>query len=141
MDCKQLMQADPDVVIPEDRLSDALALLRSRDVGSLPVVDSRETRVPLGMITDRDAALYLAQHDRRPSEVLCREVMSSPVVFVAPTDDIKVAEEKMRHYQLRRMLVVQAGRLIGIIAQADFAREKPKEARKILEDVSQPKVA
>lgn len=141
MHCMQLMQADPDVVIPEDRLSDALNLLRNRDVGSVPVVDSRETRVPLGIITDRDAALYLAQHDRRPSEVLCREVMSSPVVLVAPEDDIKIAEEKMRRQQLRRILVVRRNRLVGIIAQADFAREKPKEAQKILQDVSQPRAA
>lgn len=141
MKCIELMQADPEVVIPEDRLSDALAIFASRDVGSVPVVDSRESRVPLGVLTDRDAALYLAKHDLRPSEVLCREAMSSPVVFVGPDDDIKVAEEKMRQYQLRRILVVQGSKVIGLISQADFAREKPKEAQHILEDVSQPKVA
>ncbi len=141
MECSQLMQPEPEVVIPEDRLLDALNLMRAHNVGSMPVVDSRATRVPLGIITDRDAALYLAQHDERPSEVLCRQVMSRPVIFVAPSDDVKTAEEKMRQHQLRRVLVVQENRLVGIISQADFAREKPKEAQKILEDVSQPKAA
>ncbi|MGH9534351.1 MAG: CBS domain-containing protein [Terriglobales bacterium] len=141
MKCSELMQPDPEAVIPEDRLSDILKVMLTRDVGSVPVVDARETRAPLGVITDRDVALYLASHDVRPSEVLCRAVMSSPVVTVSSEDDIKMARDKMREFQLRRIVVVEGGRIVGIISHADFAREKPKEAQEILEDVSQPKAA
>ncbi|MGH9525295.1 MAG: CBS domain-containing protein [Terriglobales bacterium] len=141
MTCSELMQPDPDAVIPEDRLADVLKVMLTRDVGSVPVVDSRESRAPLGMLTDRDVALYLASHDLRPSEVLCRSVMSSPVVTVTGEDDIKIARDKMREFQLRRILVTEGGRLVGIITQADFAREKPGDAQHIVADVSQPKAA
>ena len=141
MKASELMQPNPEVVIPEDRLSEALRVMLTRNVGCVPVVDSRATLAPLGVITDRDAALYLASHDVRPSEVLCRSLMSSPVVTVAEEDDVKMAKDKMREFQLRRIIVVDGGRIAGIISQADFAREKPKDAQHILEDVSQPKAA
>ncbi len=140
MKCSELMHA-PQTCLPHERLMDALSIMEAQDVGSVPVVDDRESMRPLGVVTDRDAALLLGRTDRKASEVLCREAMSTPAISCEAGDDIKDAVDLMRRHQLRRMLVTQDGRLVGIIAQADLAREKSGEAKKVLEDVSQPKAA
>ncbi len=141
MKCSELMNPSPEFCVPEERLMDALEIMRAHDVGSVPVVDNRDDQSPVGVITDRDAALFLGLEDRRPSEVFCREVMTSPPVTVSADDDIDEARDRMREFQLRRILVEKQGRLIGVIALADFAREKPGEAKKVVEDVSRPKAA
>lgn len=140
MKCSELMHA-PQSCMPNERLMDALAIMEAQDVGSVPVVEDRAGMRPLGVVTDRDAALLLGRTDRRASEVNCQEAMSSPAITCDSEDDIKDAVELMREHQLRRILVTDNGRLVGIIAQADLAREKSGEAKKVLEDVSQPKAA
>ena len=139
MRCAELMQPEPAACTPEQTLFQALQLMSSHDVGSIPVVDVNKR--PVGIVTDRDAALYLAEHDRRPSEVSCSEAMSSPLITCDVQDDLDDAIDKMRDYQLRRIVVLEHGRVAGIIAQADLAREKPGDARKVVEDVSRPKAA
>ncbi len=140
MKCSELMHS-PTTCLPHERLMDALAIMGAQDVGAVPVVEDREGLRPLGIVTDRDAALLLGRIDRRASEITCREAMTTPAVTCEADDDIKDAVELMRRHQLRRMLVTENGRLVGIIAQADLAREKSGEAKKVLEDVSQPKAA
>ncbi len=140
MKCSELMHA-PQTCLPNERLMDCLAIMKAQDVGSVPIVEDRESMRPLGVVTDRDAALLLGRTDRRASEVTCREAMSTPAITCEEEDDIKDAVDLMRRHQLRRMLVTQNGRLVGIIAHADLAREKSGEAKKVLEDVSQPKAA
>jgi CBS domain-containing protein len=138
MKCSELMHPNPEFCVPDESLLDALEIMEASDVGSIPVVDARDSMRPVGIVTDRDAALHLARNDRRPSEVLCRDAMSSPAVTCEADDDAQDAFEKMKGEQLRRMLIVQNGKLVGIIAQADIARQKPGDAKKVVEEVSKP---
>ena len=139
MKAKELMHRDPEFCVPDERLLDAIKIMEASDVGSVPVVDSRDSMHPVGVITDRDAALNLGRNDRRPSEVMCRDVMSSPAIAVSADDDVKDAFEQMKERQLRRILVCDdSRRLVGIIAQADIAREKPGDAKEVVEEVSTP---
>ncbi len=135
MKCAELM-SPPEACQPQDSLRQLLTALQRDNIGSIPIVDDFQSWRPMGVVTDRDAALFLGRFDRRPSEVTCREVMTTPAINCEETDDIKDAVELMRQHKLRRILVTNQGRLTGIISQADLARQKSGEAKKLIEDVS-----
>ncbi len=136
MKCAELMNP-PEACQPQDSLQQLLAALQRDNIGSIPIVDSFQNWRPMGVVTDRDAALFLGRTDRRASEVTCREVMTTPVISCEETDDVKDAVELMRQHKLRRILVTNHGKLTGIISQADLARQKSGVAKKLVEDVSQ----
>ena len=65
--------------------------------------------------------------------------MTTNVVRVAPEDDLSEAERKMEEAQVRRILVCDGDRLVGVIATADLTREaKKKDVGRILERISEP---
>jgi CBS domain-containing protein len=101
---------------------DVARLMRSYDVGSLPVVKDDESQMLIGVITDRDIAIRVAGEGRNPAEATVRDAMSSEVVSCTTTDLYQEAVQTMGAHQLRRMPVVDdKRRVVGIIAQADVA--------------------
>jgi CBS domain-containing protein len=72
--------------------------------------------------------------------VTVREVASTDLVTIDPQQDLDEALRLMASNQIRRLPVVEEdGRLVGVIAQADVAREaKEKQTGQLVEDISQP---
>jgi CBS domain-containing protein len=123
------------------RLSDSAAtaarLMRDNDVGSLPVVG--EDGAPVGVITDRDLAVRLVADRRDPNETRVEELYSRELVTVAPEESLDEALQRMAEHKVRRLPVVDDGRLVGMLAQADIAlEESAKKAGELLEQVSEP---
>ena len=126
------------------RLSDSAAtaarLMRDNDVGSLPVVG--EDGAPVGVITDRDLAVRLVADRRDPNETRVEELYSRELVTVAPEESLDEALQRMAEHKVRRLPVVDDGRLVGMLAQADIAlEESAKKAGELLEQVSEPTLA
>lgn len=142
MKARDLMSAHPRVVEPADTVSDAAAVMRDRDVGMVPVVDERTHMRLRGVITDRDIATrHVAERHEGDCEV--RDHMSAgPLATVSPEADVEEVMRVMRERQVRRVLVTEGERLVGVIAQADLARREgplaPVEVEKVLERISEP---
>jgi CBS domain-containing protein len=91
----------------------------------------------LGTVTDRDIALRVVAEGKDPQATPVEEIASTDVVTVGPDDDLDAALEMMAKHQVRRLPVVEDGRLIGIIAQADVAREgNEKDVGHAVEEIS-----
>lgn len=125
--CGDLMQSPGEVCVPHERLLDALEIMGIYDVGWVPVVESREDLRLLGIVTARGAARLLGIYDRRPSEAMCREVMSAVEVSVSPEDEIELARGLMQSTRFHRLPVVGDGRLVGIIRLHDIEAYGRKE--------------
>lgn len=97
---------------------EAVMIFRDADCGAVPVLNEGR---PVGILTDRDVALSLAEYP----DVVGRpvgEIMKTGVVTVAPEDSLGRVCEVLRTETVRRVLVVDAsGRLVGIIGWADIA--------------------
>lgn len=97
---------------------EAVMIFRDADCGAVPVLDEGR---PVGILTDRDVALSLAEYPDvvgRPVD----EIMNTGVVTVTPQDSLGRVCEVLRSRTVRRVLVVDAnGRLVGIIGWADVA--------------------
>lgn len=123
-------------VAPTDSLTDAAAGMRDEDVGSLPVVEGDRV---VGIITDRDIVVRAVAEgaDSRTGKV--GDVSSGDPVTVGPDEDLDDALELMAHHRVRRLPVVEDGRLVGVVAQADVAlAAKEKDSGRMLEEISQP---
>jgi CBS domain-containing protein len=132
----QAMTRDPQAIPPLTPVSEAARLMRTQDVGSVPVVD--EGRL-VGMVTDRDIALRLVAEGKDAQATPVAEVASADVITVRPEQELDSALQLMARHQVRRLPVVENNRLVGIVAQADVAIEAPgTPTARVVEEVSQP---
>jgi CBS domain-containing protein len=123
-------------VSPSQSLAEAAALMKSEDVGSVPVVE--EGRLA-GILTDRDIVIRAVAERRDPQTVKVDEIASGELVTVEPEQDLDEALTLMARHQVRRLPVVEEGRLVGMLAQADIALEaKEKKVGETVEEISQP---
>jgi CBS domain-containing protein len=133
---RDTMSANPQAVSPDQPVSEAARLMRSEDVGSLPVVEGERLA---GVLTDRDIALRVVAEGKDPNATSVGEVLSGDPVTVTPDESLDEALAKMARHQVRRLPVVESeGRLVGVLAQADVAREgRDTETGKLVEDISE----
>src|SRR5690606_37470222 len=108
------------------------------DCGEIPVVDDHGR--PVGVVTDRDIALRVVAAGKEPRETDARQIMSTPVITVAPESSIEELCRIAEEHQIRRIPVVnEKGEICGIVAQADIARKVPEVVTGgMVKDVSQP---
>jgi CBS domain-containing protein/osmotically-inducible protein OsmY len=134
------MTSDPRCCVPYDSIATAVHVMKTEDVGPVPVVSDHNSRYLVGIITDRDIAIKAVGEGRDPHNTRVDEIMSLDPVTCREDDDTYVALQRMADYQVRRMPIVDAGeRLVGIVSQADLARtEDEEDIGEMVEDISQP---
>ena len=137
---RDIMTDSPAVCTPDTTSQDAARMMQDNDCGSLPVVESRDSMKLVGMVTDRDLALRVLGRGMDANTPV-REAMTKNVSSVKIDDDLNDVERVMSGQQVRRVPVVDdQGRVVGIVAQADLARELggAKEVGRVVEKISQP---
>ena len=102
-------------------VSAAAKLLKRCNVGALPVCDEQNRL--RGIVTDRDIVLRCVAADADPETVKVREIMSRGVVTVGPSEEVAQAAKTMSTDQVRRLPVLDEGRLVGIVTLCDLARD------------------
>ena len=128
---------------PASTAREVATLMREHDCGSIPVIQSQENRNLVGMVTDRDLAIRGVAEGRGP-EVRVGELMTPSPVTCGPDDEVETVREVMVASLVRRVPVVDPdGALVGIVAQADIAREdgaaSDQEVGRIVEAISEPR--
>jgi CBS domain-containing protein len=133
----ELMTPDPCAIEADKPVSYAARMLKDEDVGLAPIVEGDRL---VGTLTDRDIVTRVIAEGKDPQSVTVREVASTDVVTVDPEQDLDEALRLMASNQVRRLPVVEEdGRLVGVVAQADVARQaKDKQTGDLVEDISQP---
>ena len=129
---KQVISVDP-----QSTVADASKLISKHNIGSIPVAQSGKV---CGILTDRDIVLRCVAADRDPKSIKVSEVMTSPLISVTSTETIETAMQTMASEQVRRMPVVDAGKLVGIVSMADFARVRGNpEISDTISEISMPR--
>jgi len=102
---------------PSDSLAAAALRMWEADCGILPVVDGGKV---VAVITDRDICMALALRGCRPNERTVAEVASAMLWSCAPGDDVVAALSTMAHHRVRRLPVLDEGRLAGMLSMNDI---------------------
>jgi len=98
---------------------DVALLLAEKEISSLIVVKDGN---PIGLVTERDLARKVSVTDRKSADAPLSEIMSYKFRWVEPTTLIEDAVQKMINNNIRRLLVLDNGKLVGIITETDLAR-------------------
>jgi CBS domain-containing protein len=130
----ELMSPNPCAIDANKPVAYAARMMKDEDVGLAPIVDGERL---VGTLTDRDIVTRVVAEGKDPQSVTVREVASTNLVTVDPKQDLDEALRLMASNQVRRLPVVEDGRLVGVIAQADVAREaKDKQTGELVEEIS-----
>jgi CBS domain-containing protein len=115
---------------------EAARLMREEHIGSLPITDGEQL---IGMITDRDITTRVVAEGADPETTAVGDVCSRDVISVEADRDHEEALELMARHQVRRLPVIENGRLVGIVAQADIAlSENEQRTGELVEAISKP---
>ena len=132
---RDAMTASPTAIASDKTVGDAARAMTTEDVGSLPVVEDHKL---VGMVTDRDLVTNVLAKDLDPNTVPVADVATQNPIFVAPGEPLDTALQRMAEGQVRRLPVVEDGRLVGILAQADVSRTaEPESTGRMVEEISE----
>ena len=112
----------------------AARLLKRMNLGALPVTDRGGKLV--GMLTDRDIVLRCVALGGDARTMTAGDVMTRGVVTATPDVKVDDAARRMGRGQVRRLPVVENGKLVGMLSLADMARKCDMEAAAALADIS-----
>jgi CBS domain-containing protein len=133
---RDAMTEDPRSIGQSASVVEAARLMREEHIGSLPITDDEQL---VGMITDRDITTRVVAEAADPKMTSVGDVYSRDLISVEPDKDLEEALQLMARHQVRRLPVVENGRLVGIVAQADIAlRENEKRTGELVEAISEP---
>jgi CBS domain-containing protein len=135
MQVRDIMIKDVKSCLPEANLSETARIMWANDCGALPVVE--ENGQVVGIITDRDIAMAVGTRNRTPSQLTVFEVKPNPreLYTCAPEDDIHDALRTMRTQGIRRLPVVNAGTLRGMLCLNEITLNASKRGDISYEDL------
>jgi CBS domain-containing protein len=143
MKVMEVMTPDPACCIPESALQEVAQMMIDHDCGEIPVVESKETKRPIGVITDRDIVCRTVAKGLNPLDLSVADCMTTPCVTVTPEMSVGQCVWIMEDKKIRRVPVVDAdGFCCGIVALADIAlRGKTGVTAEVVKEVSEPTAA
>ena len=140
MQVKEIMTANPVCCTSDTSLADVARMMVVKDCGEIPVVEDTLSRIPVGVVTDRDIVCRTIANDLNPLDLTAADCMTKPIVTVTPDMSLEECCKIMEQKLIRRVPVVDdRGACVGIISVADIALHTGKNvAGHIVREVSEP---
>jgi CBS domain-containing protein len=108
------------ITIDRDKTAqDAAKMMAQHEVGSLVVVSDGK---PVGIVTERDLVRKVCTKDILSNKIPLTEIMSSPVISADPDLPIETAVQRMFNNKIRRLVILDNDKLVGIITVSDLAK-------------------
>ncbi|WP_128377797.1 CBS domain-containing protein [Streptomyces cavernae] len=104
----------------DETLDRAAQMMRDMGVGALPISDENERLC--GIVTDRDIVIEAVARGKDPSRVTAGELAHGTPRWVDANADVSEVLREMQQHQIRRLPVIENKRLVGMISEADLAR-------------------
>ncbi|MDI6884062.1 MAG: CBS domain-containing protein [Hadesarchaea archaeon] len=108
---------------PTTTVAKAAKMMAERDVGSIIIVKDKK---PVGILTERDLLMKVVSLDLKPSTVKVGKIMSTPITTILPDADITEAARIMARNKIRRLPVIERGKLVGILTASDITAISPE---------------
>ncbi len=119
MDVKGVMVEEVIAVKPDTNVRDAVELMNKNEIGCLVVEDKGK---PVGIITERDILKKIICQSKNPEEVMVSEIMSQPLVIGKVDMDLEEAARLMLKRNIKKLPIVNGGKLLGLITLTDIVR-------------------
>lgn len=133
---RHAMTEAPQTISPDMNAQDAAGLMKSEDVGALPVAEDGKL---LGIVTDRDLALRVLAERKDPASVKVGDIATTSPHTVTPDMKLSEARDLMEQHKIRRLPVVKGEEIVGILSIGDvaWADASTREVGEALREVSE----
>src|SRR6187551_2406539 len=132
---RDVMTSNPVTCSSQASIADAAKVMAKEDIGPLPVVDADRL---VGLLTDRDIVVRVVAEGRDPQSTTVGEVASTDLATVSPDENLDRALQLLAEQQVRRLPVVEGETLVGVVAQADIARQgDDRTTGQVVEQISE----
>ena len=131
---RDVMSKEVKVVRPDTSIKEVVATMNKFDIGSIVVVQGDR---PVGIITERDILRRLVEPCLAPETLTARQIMSSPVLTTSETANIEETAKLMARKRVKRLPVINNGKLVGMITYTDIVAKVPT-LLSILEELVRP---
>jgi CBS domain-containing protein len=122
---RDFMTSGAECVGEKETLEAAARKMKSLDVGALPICG--EDQRLKGMVTDRDIVIKCLAEGRDARNVTAGELAQGKPVTIGANDSIEDAIRTMQEHKIRRLPVIDGHNLVGMLSQADIARNYPDD--------------
>jgi CBS domain-containing protein len=133
------MVTDVVTVEPDVNVRRAVRAMNDFEIGCLVVVEAGRV---VGILTERDVLKRVVDEGRKPEETSVREVMSKPPITISPDADLETAIELMFKHKIKKLPVVENGKLVGLVTFTDLVRAQPaliQAVKRFMEILEVPK--
>lgn len=136
MKVRDIMTTDVACAAPDTTLEEIATMMRDEDTGAIPIV---EDEALVGIVTDRDIVVRCIAEGKDANECTAEDILSENLETIEPEDDVSEASQIMARRQVRRLPVVEDGRLVGMLSLGDIAvkHHDDRESGDTLESVSE----
>jgi CBS domain-containing protein len=118
------MTRNVEVIRSDETVDVAAKRLAEHDIGAMPICDGERLT---GMLTDRDIVVKVIAKGKDPAKVRAGDLEAGKPIYVKADDSLENAMRAMAEHKIRRLPVVEDGKLVGILAQADVVKALPSE--------------
>jgi CBS domain-containing protein len=117
--------SSPVVTTNEEASSNKVARLMDENKVGAVVVMNKEGK-PLGIITEKDLVIRVLSKNLAPDTIKAKDIMTSPLVTIEPEATISEAARKMSSMNIRRLVVLYKGNLVGLVSSKDVLSVMPE---------------
>jgi CBS domain-containing protein len=129
------MSKDVTVIQEDETIRQAAERLAQDDIGILPICDTNKQIK--GVLTDRDIVVHVIARGKDPNTTRARDMEQGEVVTLRPDDSVEHAADLMAQHQVRRLPVVENGRVVGMVSQGDVAKSvAPERTGRVVSEIS-----
>ena len=121
---RDIMQKNVITIEHDKTAHDAACLISEKDISFLVIM---KDDIPIGVLTESDFVKRLSARDKKASDVIISEIMSNKFRWVNPETEIEDAIQKMLNNNIRRLIILDDDKLVGVLTQTDlteFLRNK-----------------
>jgi CBS domain-containing protein len=138
MKLRDIMTREVIAVSPDTSVFDAAQIMKDKNIGAIPVC--KDNMNVDGIITDRDIVLRVVCAEKDPKSIKCKEIMTDKLVVGKTDMEVESALDLMGDVQVRRLPVVENGKLVGFVSLGDMAVNNRfnRSAEQALSDISAP---
>ena len=138
MKVRDIMTKDGVFANKDDSVLTVAKLMKHHNVGAIPIVENAEK--VLGMVTDRDIVLNMADYNFDPANTFALKLMTDKLYTVKPEADLSSALALMKKQQIRRLPVMEDNKLVGMLSIGDIAvrSDYNMEMSEAISEISMP---
>lgn len=117
MSVREIMTREVVTAEKDMKASEAGERMIKQNVGSLIVTEKGKA---IGVVTERDLVLKIISKNVKPSSMTLKDIMTQPLITVEPNESVSDAARKMVRLNIRRLPVIENGKLVGIVTDTDM---------------------